>query len=301
VITGASGGIGFELTRRFARAGADVVMAVRDEARGERAIDRIRATDPDARLSPRCLDLASLISIDAFGERLNSEGVPVDILINNAGIMAVPKREVTEDGFELQFGVNHLGHFALTGHLLPLLRAAGRSRVIGMSSGIATFGRISFDDLQSSRGYRPWFVYAASKLAMLLFIRELDRRSRASGWNILSAAAHPGSTRTGLQTAGRHRGGARQPITDRLFDLSYRIPRLWQDVDVGALPALFAAVSPDVRPGAYYGPNGFGALTGGPTEINPPRRALDATAARRLWEASELLTRTHYATLYPVT
>jgi NAD(P)-dependent dehydrogenase (short-subunit alcohol dehydrogenase family) len=197
VITGSNSGLGFGLARRLSAAGADVVMAIRNRAKGEAAIDEIRATVPDAKLTIKPLDLSSLAGVAALGEQLNADGRPIDILINNAGVMTPPKRDTTTDGFELQFGSNHLGHFALTAHLLPLLRAADSPRVVSLSSLAARqSGRIHFDDLQFEKSYAPMQAYGQSKLAVLMFARELDRRSREAGWGIVSTAAHPVLTKT---------------------------------------------------------------------------------------------------------
>lgn len=192
VVTGSNSGLGFGLARRLSAAGADVVMAIRNRAKGEAAIDEIRATVPNAKLTIKPLDLSSLVGVAALGEQLNAEGRPIDILINNAGVMTPPKRDTTTDGFELQFGSNHLGHFALTAHLLPLLRAASHARVVSLSSMAARqSGKIHFDDLQFEKSYAPMQAYGQSKLAVLMFARELNRRSSQAGWGILSNAAHP--------------------------------------------------------------------------------------------------------------
>ena len=210
VVTGSNSGLGFGLARRLSGAGAEVIMAIRNRAKGEAAIDEIRATVPDARLTIKPLDLSSLASVAALGDALNSDGRPIDILINNAGVMTPPKRDTTADGFELQFGSNHLGHFALTAHLLPLLRAAGRARVVSLSSIAARqSGRIHFDDPQFEKSYSPMQAYGQSKLAVLMFARELDRRSRDAGWGIVSNAAHPGLTKTNLQISGPSHGRAK--------------------------------------------------------------------------------------------
>jgi NAD(P)-dependent dehydrogenase (short-subunit alcohol dehydrogenase family) len=293
VITGANSGLGFGLAGRFARAGAEVVLAVRNREKGADAVSRIKAEVPGAVVRTAPLDLASLASIAALGEQLSREGRPIDHLVNNAGIMIPPRRFLTEDGFELQLGTNHLGHFALTGHLLPLLRAAGTSRVTTMSSLAARGGRLNWDDLHSERRYRPWPAYCASKLANLLFARELDRRSEQAGWGIVSNAAHPGATVTNLQTTGPTHGGSSGGLKVTLMQLSYRIPFVWQQVPTGILPALHAATT---APGAtYHGPNGPFELTG--TTAAParlPRRALNEADARRLWEVSERLTGVTY-------
>ena len=296
VITGANSGLGLGLTRRFARAGAEVILAVRNERKGADANAEVRAELPDAVLSTRRVDLASLASVAAFGEQLGREGRPVHFLLNNAGIMTPPDREVTEDGFELQFGANHLGHFALTGHLLPLLRAADGARVTTMSSLASRFGRLDFTNLRSERSYRSTRAYGRSKLANLVFARELDRRAAEAGWGIRSNAAHPGATKTNLQFTGPGSGreGRALAIRTAVANASYRIPFMWQRVPEGILPALYAAVSPEAVGGGYYGPGGFAELTGGATAAQMPKRALVAADARRLWDVSEQLTGVPY-------
>ena len=242
VVTGANSGLGFGLTRRLSAAGADVVMAIRNRAKGEAAIDEIRATVPAAKLTIKPLDLSSLSSVAALGEQLNTEGRPIEILINNAGVMTPPNRDTTTDGFELQFGSNHLGHFALTAHLLPLLRAAERPRVVSLSSLAARRGRIHFDDLQFEKSHTPMTAYGQSKLAVLMFARELHHRSREAG--IVSNAAHPGLTKTNLQSSGPSHGRSRPSMMETLYKLSRRLtPFPWQEIDEGILPALYAAAT----------------------------------------------------------
>jgi NAD(P)-dependent dehydrogenase (short-subunit alcohol dehydrogenase family) len=289
VVTGANSGLGLELTRRLAKAGAAVTLAVRDRAKGEAAIAELTTGTPDARLSVRLIDLTSLASVQAFADSMLGDAHPIDILINNAGIMMPPKREVTPDGFELQFEANYLGHFALTAQLLPLLRKASASRVVNLSSIYARSGRLDWDDLQSEKSYRPGRAYGLTKLAMLIFARELDRRSVAEGWGILAAAAHPGATITNLQVSGPMRGYPDDGMRARLNRLQYRVPGLYQNADQGILPALFAATSPDAVGGAYYGPNGFQEVTGGPGPASIPKRALNDADNARLWELSEQL------------
>lgn len=220
IITGANSGLGFGLARRLSAAGADVIMAIRNRAKGEAAVEEIRTAVPDAKLTIKALDLSSLASVAALGEQLMADGRPIDLLINNAGVMTPPERVTTADGFELQFGSNHLGHFALTAHLLPLLRAAQRARVVSLSSLAARRGRIHFDDLQFERSYAPMTAYGQSKLAVLMFARELDRRSRAAGWGIISNAAHPGLTKTNLQIAGPSHGRDKPALMERLYKTS---------------------------------------------------------------------------------
>jgi NAD(P)-dependent dehydrogenase (short-subunit alcohol dehydrogenase family) len=291
VITGANSGIGFGITQRLAAAGAEVILAVRNLDKGKRAIRELLAENPTAKLSIEQIDLSSLQSVKDFAARLNERGRPINSLINNAGIMAPPTRHTTSDGFELQFGANYLGHFALTAGLLPLLRKAGSSRVVTMSSGVSSIGKINFDDLQSERRYSPVRSYAQSKLATLLFAIELHRRSLQHGWGILSNAAHPGATLTNLQTSGPTLG---QTSTNQGESLSMRItkriPGFWQAIAQGCLPALFAATSPRAIGGGYYGPSGYAELTGMPAVARMPCRAKDEHTARRLWEVSQQLT-----------
>ena len=294
VVTGSNSGLGFGLARRLSAAGADVVMAIR--AKGEAAIDEIRATVPNAKLTIKPLDLSSLAGVAALGEELNADGRPIDILVNNAGVMTPPQRDTTTDGFELQFGSNHLGHFALTAHLLPLLRAADQARVVSLSSLAARGGRIHFDDPQFEKSYTPMRAYGQSKLAVLMFARELDRRSKEAGWGIVSNAAHPGLTKTNLQISGPSRGRAKPSTMERLYTLSWRLtPFLWQEIDEGILPALYAATSPQAEGGAFYGPHGiYEAAGGGVTAAKVPARARDDADCRQLWEISERLTGVNY-------
>jgi NAD(P)-dependent dehydrogenase (short-subunit alcohol dehydrogenase family) len=296
VVTGSNSGLGFGLARRLSAAGADVVMAIRNRAKGEAAIDEIRATVPNAKLTIKPLDLSSLAGVAALGEQLNADGRPIDILINNAGVMTPPKRDATTDGFELQFGSNHLGHFALTAHLLPLLRAADSPRVVSLSSLAARQGRIHFDDPQFETSYTPGQAYGQSKLAVLMFARELDRRSKEAGWGILSDAAHPGLTKTNLQISGPSHGRSKPSTMEQLYKLSWRLtPFLWQEIDEGILPALYAATSPQAEGGAFYGPRGiYEAAGGGVKAAKVPARARSDADCRRLWEISEQLTGVSY-------
>lgn len=290
VVTGANSGLGFGITSALARAGAEVIMAIRNEQKGGRAIADITEKNPAAAVSMRQLDLSSQASIAALGEQLNNEGRPIDILVNNAGIMTPPSRDVTQDGFELQFGSNYLGHFALTGHLVPLLRAADGSRVTTMSSATNHFGRLVFDDLQSERRYNPNRAYGTSKLGNLMFARELDRRSNEAGWGILSNAAHPGGTRTNLQVTGPTYKGE-STLAYHAMRLSMGFDWMWQDISQGILPALYAATSPDAEGGMYYGPSGYLELTGPSAALaRVPKRATDEADAQRLWAVSEELT-----------
>ena len=287
VVTGANSGTGKEAAKRLAAAGAHVVLAVRTPAKGEQARDEILAAHPGAGLEVRRVDLADLASVRDFADALLADGTPVDLLLNNAGVMMPPARMTTADGFELQFGSNYLGPFALTVRLLPLLLAAPAPRVATMSSGVAHFGRIHFDDLQwERRRYRPSLSYAQSKLADLLMARHLAAVATERGWRLASIAAHPGFTRTNLQTAGaslgqdrqRHAAGSRLPF----------VPK--QGVEQGAEPLLFAATDPAAVNGGYYGPAGRFELTGPTARARIPARGRDAALAARLWAESERLT-----------
>lgn len=282
IVTGANSGLGFGLTGRLAAAGAEVVMAVRNLEKGDAARNELLAAHPGAQLRLEQIDLASLASVADFAERLTAQGRPVDILLNNAGIMMPPERETTDDGYELQFESNYLGHYALTARLLPLLRAADAPRVTSLSSFMSYFGRYDWSDLQSEK-YSPVRSYGLSKLAMLSFARELQARSDANGWGLLSDAAHPGFTRTNLQTSGPRRGKAPRPPR------TYRRTPFWQLIETGILPALYAATSPDAAPAGYYGPDGFLGLTGGSHRAREPRAARNAEDAARLFDESARL------------
>ncbi len=282
IVTGANSGLGFGLTGRLTAAGAEVVMAVRNLEKGEAARSELLAANPAARIRLERIDLASLASVADFADARLADGRPIDILLNNAGVMMPPKRETTDDGFELQFESNYLGHYALTGRLLPLLRAAEAPRVTSLSSIMAYFGRYDWSDLQSQK-YSPTRSYGLSKLAMLSFARELQTRSDANGWGLLSDAAHPGFTRTNLQTSGPRRGKAALPPK------TYHRTPFWQLVETGILPALYAATSPDAEPGAYYGPDGFMGLTGASHRAREPKAARNAADAARLFDESARL------------
>lgn len=298
VVTGANSGLGLGLARRLSAAGADVVMAIRNRAKGEAAIGEIQRTVPHAKLTIKNLDLSKLASVAALGEELNADGRPIDILVNNAGVMTPPERDTTADGFELQFGSNHLGHFALTAHLLPLLRAAEAPRVTSLSSAAARppMGKINFEDPQFANRYTAWQSYGQSKLATLMFARELDRRSRKGSWGVLSDAAHPGLTKTNLQISGPSRGRGKPSGMERFYKFSWRfMPFMWQEIDDGILPALYAAADPNAKGGQYYGPRGFYELAGGGViEAAVPTAARNEDDGRRLWELSEELTGVHY-------
>ena len=282
VVTG-TGGLGFQDALALARAGANVIIAGRNPSKGAAAVDQIRQSVPGANVTFGALDLASLESIESFGERLRSSRDSLDLLINNAAVMAPPKRQVTGDGFELQFGTNYLGHFALTAQLLPLLRKGNKPRVVSLSSVAARSGTINFDDLQAQRSYRPMPVYSQSKLACLMFALELQRRSDAAGWGIQSIAAHPSISRTDLLPNGA--GAWSVPGMARRY-----MWFLFQPAAQGALPTIFAATSPQAQGGVYYGPDRLGETRGYPGIAKIPAQARDASVAARLWIESQGLT-----------
>ena len=287
VVTGANSGTGKETARRLAEAGARVVMAVRTVAKGERARAEILARHPHAQVEVRRVDLADLASVEAFADGILADGTPLDLLVNNAGVMAPPTRMTTADGFELQMGSNYLGPFALTIRLLPALLAAPAPRVATMSSGTANYGRIHFDDLQwERRRYSANLSYAQSKLANLMMARQLADIAAERGWNLLSTAAHPGYTVTNLQSAGASLGRDK-PKRSLLTALDF-LPK--QQVEEGAEPLLYAATSPEATAGAYYGPGGRFGLVGPTTIARITRRALNTEVNRRLWTESERLT-----------
>ena len=296
VVTGANSGIGFGVSQRLVAAGAEVILAVRNMDKGKKAAQDIRAEYPDARVVVEQLDLASLASVEAFADRMLTYGRPLHLLINNAGIMTPPTRNITTDGFELQFGTNYLGHFALTGRLFPLLRKAGSARVVSLSSLVNRIGTINFEDLQWEHRYRPSFAYGQSKLANLMFAMELNRRSLRYGWGIRSNAAHPGATNTNLQTTGPTLGKESNMLADLGARLTRMIPGFYQEIPQGALPTLYAATSPLAVGAEYYGPGGFGELTGMPVVARMPRKARNENTAEQLWQVSEGLTGVSFPT-----
>ncbi|MEA2419434.1 MAG: hypothetical protein QOE60_1640 [Thermoleophilaceae bacterium] len=281
MVTGANSGLGLSTARELARAGARVVMACRNLEKGEAARREIEAAVPAAVLELEQLDLGSLDSVRAFAQRFRDGHDGLDLLINNAGVMAPPRGE-TADGFELQFGTNHLGHFALTGLLIGSMEGRGDARVVTLSSTAHRTGRIAFDNLGGERHYFRWRAYGQSKLANLLFALELERRLRAAGSSVKSMAAHPGYAATNLQFAA-------PPLLDRLV---MRVGNLViaQSEDMGALPTLYAATHPGLPGGTYVGPDGIGEQRGHPKPVSPNRAARDEAVARRLWEVSEEMT-----------
>jgi NAD(P)-dependent dehydrogenase (short-subunit alcohol dehydrogenase family) len=283
VVTGANSGLGLVTARELSRAGADVVMACRNVQKGETAAAELRAAVPDAQVQVAALDLSSLDSVRAFAAGLDAGGL--DLLINNAGIMMTPQ-QTTADGFELQFGTNHLGHFALTGLLLERLGRASGARVVTLSSLEHKAGHIHFDDLQLEHGYAPRTAYRQSKLANATFGLELDRRLRAARSPVKSLLAHPGYTATNLQSTGP------TGVMKALLAVSNRV--VAQGAEQGALPTLYAATAPGVEGGEYYGPDGFQELRGRPTKVRVIAEGRDAEIGRRLWEVSEELTGVAY-------
>jgi NAD(P)-dependent dehydrogenase (short-subunit alcohol dehydrogenase family) len=290
VITGATGGLGYETALALAGAGAEVVLTGRNADKGKAALANIRTAYPGAALSYETLDLASLASVKAFAERCAQHHRALDLLINNGGVMAPPTRYTTIDGFELQFATNYLSHYSLTAQLLPLLRKVSRPRVVNLSSILHRFGAaIRLDDLQWEKGYKARAAYGQSKLAMLMFALELQRHSDINGWGLMSNAAHPGYATTALQSTGPRMGrDGRAGLVEKLGDLV--APFTAHSAADGALPTLYAATSLDAKGGAYYGPTGFMELKGPVGEATVADTARDREASARLWSASEALT-----------
>jgi NAD(P)-dependent dehydrogenase (short-subunit alcohol dehydrogenase family) len=282
VITGSTEGIGFEDALALSLAGWNVIMMGRNAQKGAESIARIYKINPKAKVSFEKIDLADLSSIKAFALRMASKGQAIGLLINNAGVMTPPKRLETADGFELQFGTNHIGHFALTAQLLPLLRKSPDPRVVTVSSVANRAGIINFDDLQSTSSYAPMKAYSQSKLANLMFSLELQRQSVKHGWGIMSVAAHPGVSRTNLLITGAGRWSA--PGIARTL-----LPFLFQPSAQGALPTLYAATSPRAIGGLYYGPNKMSETRGFPTIAKIPVQARDLNVALKLWAISKEL------------
>jgi len=287
VITGSTEGIGFEDALALAAAGWSVMVMGRNAQKGSHAIARIQQTNPNAKVSFEKIDLADLSSIKAFASRMLSNGRAIDLLINNAGVMTPPKRLETVDGFELQFGTNHLGHFALTAQLLPLLRKSSDARVVTVSSIANREGIINFDDLQSESSYAPGKAYSQAKLANLMFALELQRQSKKHGWGIQSMASHPGVSRTNLLITGAGRWSVAGMA--RTF-----LPFLFQPSAQGALPTLYAATSPEAKGAVYYGPNKMIETRGFPAIAKIPGQAEDLNVATKLWEVSQALTKVDF-------
>lgn len=285
LVTGANSGLGFHTTLGLARAGAEVILAVRDVKKGLAAADAIRRETPRARLSVERLDVAELDSVRAFAERWG--GRALHLLVANAGVMAVPVRRTTPDGFELQFATNFLGHFALGALMLPYLRGAPGARVLTLSSVAHRTGRIDFGDLQGERRYQPWRAYGQSKLAMLMWALELQRRSAREGWGLTALSAHPGYARTELMKTGPNLGKPMPALAQKVVRLAE--PLVSQSASDGALPVLRAATDLTAGGGSYWGPGGFMELTGPPEPAKIAAHARDEAVARRLWDEAERL------------
>ena len=290
IVTGANSGLGLIVARELARTGARVIVTSRDAEKGAKALAIIKAAHPAANVEVAPLDLANLASVRAFAQRILDHHDELDILVNNAGVMAAPHGR-TVDGFELQFGTNHLGHFALTGLLLRAFKQRVGTRVVTVASNNHKAGHMRLDDLQGEQRYSRWGAYAQSKLANLLFMYELDRRLKATGLPMISVAAHPGYSATNLQLSG-------PPLQERLFlRLANRF--IAQSAEIGALPILYAATYPNLPGGSYVGPDGPAEMRGYPTLVQPTNRAKDIEVANRLWQISEELTGVRYDLLKP--
>jgi len=292
LVTGGNSGIGYEAALQFARKGALVVLACRDLGKARAAIDTMTSAHPGGRVEAMELDLASLASVRVFADAFRARHRSLHVLCNNAGVMALPHRR-TADGFEMQFGTNHLGHFALTGLLLDRLLENDGARVVTVSSTAHRMGTIRFDDLHWQRGYRKWSAYGQSKLANLLFTYELQRRLDAARARLISVACHPGYAATNLQLAGPRMAGA--SWMEYLSQLGNQL--FAQSAAMGALPTLYSATAPEVRGGDYVGPDGIGEMHGHPKKVQSNARSHDPEAARKLWEISETFTGVSYPLL----
>jgi NAD(P)-dependent dehydrogenase (short-subunit alcohol dehydrogenase family) len=288
LVTGGNSGLGYQTVLQLASKGARVLLAARDRGRGAAALERLAAEAPGGHAELAQLDLADLTSVERFSTAFLAGGQGLDLLVNNAGVMAIPHRETTAQGYERQFATNHLGPFALTGRLLPALVQRPGSRVVTVSSNMhKRASGIDFDDLQAERSYRPWAAYEQSKLANAMFVLELDRRLRAAGLGVVSAGAHPGFAATNLQVTGPQSGGG--GLMARGMGLATRL--FAQPARDGALPVLYAATAEDVHGGEYFGPDGPGEMRGRhPKLVQFSRAAHDQAAAARLWAVSEKLT-----------
>lgn len=289
VITGANSGIGYESALALAGKGAQVILAVRNEQKGRAALQTIKGAFPKANAEVMLLDLASLDSVRNFAEEFKTKYNRLDVLLNNAGMMAIPF-DKTMDGFEMQFGINHLGHFALTGLLLPILLKTPASRIVTVSSYNHLLGRLDFDNLDGSRGYGPWTAYNQTKLANLLFAYELQRKLKAMGAELISVGTHPGYTATNLQFAGPRLSGS--TVMRSVMKLGNVL--LGQSAEIGALPLIYASVAPNIRGGDYTGPKDMFGLWGYPKIARSNGRSHDIPSAKKLWEVSEQMTGIHY-------
>jgi NAD(P)-dependent dehydrogenase (short-subunit alcohol dehydrogenase family) len=290
VVTGSSSGLGLVAARELAAHGADVTLAVRDEAKGERAAAEIRAAHPAAQVSVAHLDLTDLANIATFTKTFTKSHKRLDILVNNAGIMGLPTRELTKDGFEAQFGTNHLGHFALTGNLMPLIKKTKGARIVTVSSNLHKNRRMNFDDLNAAKSYKGWGAYGQSKLANLLFTSELQRRLEAETVDAIAVAAHPGWSNTPLMVSGPMKGrGAFMKWLGQSVN-----NRMAQPVEMGALNEIYAAVAPGVEGNDYFGPDGKRNQSGYPSHNDRSDAAKNQADAERLWTISESLTGVKY-------
>jgi len=286
IVTGGTSGIGYQVALGLIRAGAEVVLAARNTDRGMRAVARMREAVPGGAMHFEALDLANLAGIADFARRIASRWPALDLLVNNAGVMALPSRRETADGFEMQFGVNHIGHVALTAQLLPLLRRGHGARVVWVSSLAHRLGKIDFTDMQAKREYRPWKAYAQSKLAVLAFALEFDRRARSGGWGVAGLAAHPGWALTNLYANGPLSGHG-PALLGRMMRRATRL--LSHSAEIGALPILHAATAPQAQGGSFTGRSWLCELRGPPAPARVARAARDRAMARRLWQASEAM------------
>jgi len=288
LVTGGNSGLGYQTVLQLARKGAHVLLGARDRTRGQAALNQLTAEAPRSRTELAQLDLADLTSVERFSTEFLAGGQDLDVLVNNAGVMAIPHRETTAQGYERQFGTNHLGHFALTGRLLPALIKRPGSRVVTVSSNQHKRAKgINFDDLQGEHSYQPWPAYAQSKLANAMFVLELDRRLRAAGLDVISVGAHPGFASTNLQISGPRSGGA----SLMAHGMGFATRLLGQPASYGALPQLYAATAEGVHGGDYFGPDGPAEMRGHhPKLVQFSAAAHDQAAAARLWTVSEELT-----------
>jgi NAD(P)-dependent dehydrogenase (short-subunit alcohol dehydrogenase family) len=296
-VTGAASGIGYEAARGMAQHGAEVLLADRNEKGGAEALVKIRALRADAKVSFLPLDLSSQKAVREFAAKLVAEGKPLDILVNNAGIQPISERRTSSDGFELTFGIGHLGHFTLTALLFPLLLMSPAPRVVTVSSLVHRLGTFDWNDLQMERGYFSQRPYNQTKLANLLFARELQRRARAAGLNLLSVAVHPGVSRTNIGASRKNLG--KYHLHDHIISvvLGAVMSAFGQSAEGGGWPTLYAATMPSVTPGGFYGPDGIGETRGAPAPARIHKAGLDDATAKRLWEVTEQLTGVRFAEL----
>jgi NAD(P)-dependent dehydrogenase (short-subunit alcohol dehydrogenase family) len=292
IVTGANSGIGFEAALALAAKGAQVILAVRSAEKGQTAVTAIRQVYPQATVEVMELDLSDLASVRRFAQAFLARFNQLPVLINNAGVMALPFRK-TVDGFEMQFGTNHLGHFALTGLLLPAIITTPGARVVNVSSGVHVAGSINFENLNGEKGYERWSAYAQSKLANLLFTYELQRRFAAAGVHAISVGCHPGYAATNLQSAGAKMEGS--SLGAQITEFMNQI--FAQSAAMGALPTLYAATNPDVNGCDYIGPRDLFGWRGAPVKMRSSARSYDAATAARLWQVSEEFTGVRYEQL----